>query len=371
VTRRNSADGWCRSSFPKRGLVIVSIAASLAGCPPPPGPGYVDVKKIVVPATDPGRFDIFADGVTMIGGNLHNGDHTGAYPVGSGSHTLTEAPHPGTSTNLANYTITWGGDCSGSPDGTVVIPVGTTKQCTVTNTSTLTGNPPPPPQFSLPSGTGACPYSVTLSDNDPTALIFFTTDGTQPTQSSLQYTGLPLPVRASGTFTAVAINAFGMSSAVANTYTCGMFTSVSLTIQTGADDARSDSAIQAVLATNSGSTTWCLKYSDNGSFMTCSQQHPGITWQPLSTNTSNETLTAPVQVQGFNTFAIQLMSFPGFAKSVDNWDLQSLWLVGNVSGSSPGFPSAAQLLWLSGSTPPGTGTCFARFSTLTATLYQL
>jgi hypothetical protein len=202
---------------------------------------------------------------------------------------------------------------------------------------------------------------VTLSDNDPTAQIFFTTDGSQPTQSSLQYTGHPLPVRDSGTFKAIAVNAFGMSSTVANTYICGMFSSVGLTIQTGADDARSDSAIQAVLATNTGSTVWCLKYSDNGSFMSCAQQHPGITWQPFSTNTSVQTLTAPVPMLGFNTLAIQLMSFPGFAKSVDNWDLQSLTLVGNVGNPSPGFPGSATLLSLSGATPPGTGTCFARF----------
>lgn len=223
------------------------------------------------------------------------------------------------------------------------------------------GAAPPVPTFFPAAGTGACPYSVTLTDSDPGATIFFTTDGTEPTLNSARTTGGPIGVSASRTIKAIAANLSGASASVAQNYVCGDFTSLTLTIQTGSDDARADSALQAILATNTGTTTWCLKHSDNGTFQSCAKQQPGVVWDPLSTNTSNVTPAAPIPVDAFTSLTIQLMQFPRGLETDDNWDLQSLTLTANVSNASPNFPRSATIMGLSGSDPPGPGTCFARF----------
>ena len=135
-----------------------------------------------------------------------------------------------------------------------------------------------------------------------------------------------------------------------------------LAIETGNDDARTDSAIHATLNyTDGSSTAWCLKPSDNGSFKTCGQTHPGVTWQPGTTNASIEPLNPGVNGSVFNTLLIELAQFPGFAKDSDNWDLQSITLTTAVNNASPGFPKTSTRLSLFGSTPVQSGSCFARF----------
>ena len=165
---------------------------------------------------------------------------------------------------------------------------------------------------------------------------------------------------------AIAIDpAKGSSAVVGQSYLCGGYSSVDLTIQTGDDDARTDSAIQATLVMNTTSPTgstrkFCLKYSDNGSFESCTQSHPGITWDNFSTHSATG-LDLQGPFGGFLTLTMQLMEFPGFAKSDDNWDLQSIQMVGHITNASPGFPTSATVLNFSGATPAGKGTCFARF----------
>jgi len=218
---------------------------------------------------------------------------------------------------------------------------------------------PPVPTFFPAAGTGACPYSVTMTDSDPSATIFFTTDGSEPTLNSERTTGGPRDVFISQTIKAFAANLSGASASITQNYVCGEFTSLDLTIQTGADDARDDSALQATLASETATTKWCLKYSDNGTFESCAKQQPGVFWKPFSTNT----LKLPANAfdrSSTNTLTIQLMQFPR-GREDDNWDLQSLTLTANVSNASPNLPSSTTLYSVSGTTPPGRGTCFARF----------
>jgi hypothetical protein len=191
--------------------------------------------------------------------------------------------------------------------------------------------------------------------------MFFTTDGSEPTLNSERTTGDSIRVTASETIKVIAANLSGASATVTQKYVCGEFTSLALSIQTGADDASAHSALQATLATNTGTTSWCLKHSDNGTFQSCAKQQPGVIWAPLSTNTSNVTPTAPIPIQAFTSLTIQLMEFPESSEAHDNWDLQSFTLTGNVSNASPNFPSSATILGRGGATPPGPGTCYARF----------
>jgi hypothetical protein len=325
------------------------------------GQGYIDVEKITSPTSDTGRFDVLVDGTIMPGGaNMGNGAHSGSTPFAAGTHTVTEQAHPGSGTDMANYKATFGGACA--PNGTIVLANNASVECTITNTHIFIVHPPPvlfPPFFSLPSGSGACPYQVSLAAIGATA-IFFTTNSTTPTRSSTQYTG---PITVDGAETITAISTLGARTAgpVAHTYACSPINTIQWSIQTGDDDARTDSALQATLVASSGTTMWCLKPSNNNSFQSCPKSKNGVTWGNFSINSSSETLSSPGLINSSSSLTIQLIGFPGFGQSADNWDLQSITLVGTVSGASPGFPTQATVLSLSGSTPPGSGTCYARF----------
>ncbi len=87
-------------------------------------------------------------------------------------------------------TLTIADDASG---GTLVVPL------------SGTGLPPPAsvPTFSVPGGTYTSVQSVVLSDSTPQATIYYTTDGTTPTTSSLAYTA-PISIASSETVEAIA-----------------------------------------------------------------------------------------------------------------------------------------------------------------------
>jgi hypothetical protein len=354
--------------------VTAFAAVFVAACVPPQpgGPSYLDINATVNPPTDTGRFTVLVNGTSpaLSWQSLGNGFSTGATPVPTGTDALTVSGSDA-STNIANYTVLWGAPCSqaaGSNSATIVIPINNSITCTLTLTRSAATTPAPSfaPSSTLPTGgIGACPYNVTLSDPDPNATIHVTTDGSQPSGSSPPFVG-PIVVSNTLVIQAIAIApAKGPSVVVGQSFLCGGYTSVDLTIRTGSDDARTDSAIQATLVMNTPSTTgstrsYCLKYSDNGSFQSCQQSHPGITWSPFSTNSALG-LDLQVPFGGFLRLTVQLMEFPGLGKSDDNWDLQSIQMVGHIKSNSQGFPDSATVLSFSGATPAGNGTCFARF----------
>lgn len=223
---------------------------------------------------------------------------------------------------------------------------------------------PLPPDFSPNGGAFACPVNVTITDRNAGVAIFFTTDGTTPTTSSTRFTS-PIVVRAGETVKAIANDRTGSSRVAQALFRCtNIFDTFNVTIGVGNDDARTDSAITAMLTMASGATeTWCLKYSDNGAFAPCGKNHPGITWgnfnvvppPPPGVN-PHRFSSGATGVADFSTLTITLMEFPGFLKSDDNWDLQSLKL-----DASAGTGPLTTILNVMGRTPPGSGTCYARF----------
>ena len=88
------------------------------------------VRKILVPANDPGKFNLRIDGINQAFAVGNNGT-TGAIATTVGAHTVSEVAADGTSTDLGNYTTTFGGDCSAT--GSVTLAAGDSKTCTITN----------------------------------------------------------------------------------------------------------------------------------------------------------------------------------------------------------------------------------------------
>ena len=108
----------------------------------------VELRKVVIPADDPGVFNLLINGeVRATGGN---GTTTGPLVVGVGEGTASETAGPGTS--LANYEssveCTRNGTVEVSVPGTKVdgaVAAGDVVVCTFTNRRTTTPSPPPPP----------------------------------------------------------------------------------------------------------------------------------------------------------------------------------------------------------------------------------
>jgi hypothetical protein len=87
------------------------------------------VNKVCFPPTDTGLFNLRIDGTTHAA-NAPCGGTTGPVAVPVGPHTVSETA--GTGTNLANYDVVIGGDCSSNGD--VTLAGGDAKTCTITNT---------------------------------------------------------------------------------------------------------------------------------------------------------------------------------------------------------------------------------------------
>lgn len=76
------------------------------------------------------------------------------------------------------------------------------------------------PRVTPGGGTYACPLVVNIKDSDQSARIYYTTDGTAPTESSSKYI-VPISLTASATLRAVAIaSGRSLSEATSATYEC-------------------------------------------------------------------------------------------------------------------------------------------------------
>ncbi|MBI1872796.1 MAG: hypothetical protein HYS05_02770 [Acidobacteria bacterium] len=89
------------------------------------------VTKALVPATDPGKFNLQIDGTTAgTGSNVGNGGTTGVITLATlGAHTVGETA--GTATLLNNYLSVIGGACAAN--GSITLAAGDVKTCTITN----------------------------------------------------------------------------------------------------------------------------------------------------------------------------------------------------------------------------------------------
>jgi len=94
------------------------------------GAAHLTVNKVVLPATDTGRFNLLVDGAVQAA-NVRDGGSTGALTVGQGVHRVSETAAAGTS--LGDYDVFIGGDCAAN--GTVTLAAGEDKTCTIVNTA--------------------------------------------------------------------------------------------------------------------------------------------------------------------------------------------------------------------------------------------
>jgi hypothetical protein len=90
-------------------------------------PASLTVAKRVLPAVDPGRFDLMIDGVVR---RANVGSATLAVTLAPGVHTVAESAAAGTT--LGDYTTVIGGDCG--PTGEVTLSGGQRKSCEIVDT---------------------------------------------------------------------------------------------------------------------------------------------------------------------------------------------------------------------------------------------
>ncbi len=103
------------------------LRATICAIELPPQP-RLTVRLKVLPAGDPGRFNLRIDGTTRAG-NQADGGSTGAQEVGVGVHTVSQTAAG--QTKLTNYKSFIGGDCG--PDGRVTLSQGDAKTCLISN----------------------------------------------------------------------------------------------------------------------------------------------------------------------------------------------------------------------------------------------
>jgi len=94
----------------------------------------LEVKKILSPSTDPGKFNLWI-GSTKYASDVGDGGTTGALVFAPGTYTVSETA--GTGTNLADYDTVIGSECTAG--GSVTLVPGDVKVCTITNTRKVAG----------------------------------------------------------------------------------------------------------------------------------------------------------------------------------------------------------------------------------------
>jgi len=178
-------------------------------------------NKFAVPIVTNGKVYVATNGEVDVYG-LVNAQPTAATPVISpdgGTFTTAQSVTIGSATNSSTiyYTVDgstptttstqYSGPITVSTDTTVKA-IATAPGYTASTVSSATftfANQVPAPTFSPAGGTYMNAQSVTLSDSDANAKIYYTTDGTTPSSSSTAYTAA-IQVSASETIKAIAID---------------------------------------------------------------------------------------------------------------------------------------------------------------------
>ncbi|HEV2136012.1 MAG TPA: chitobiase/beta-hexosaminidase C-terminal domain-containing protein [Terracidiphilus sp.] len=115
------------------------------------------------------------------------------YTIDGSTPSTSSTPYTGPITVSANSTINAIATASGYAQSSV-------------STATFTfSNQTPPVSFSPAAGTYGSAQSVTLSDSDANATIYYTTDGSAPSASSTKYAGA-ISVQSSETINAIAVD---------------------------------------------------------------------------------------------------------------------------------------------------------------------
>ncbi|MBV8675454.1 MAG: chitobiase/beta-hexosaminidase C-terminal domain-containing protein [Acidobacteriaceae bacterium] len=142
------------------------------------------------------------------------------------------------------------------------------------------------PAFSLPAATYATPQTVTISDVSKGVTIYYTTDGSIPSTSSLVYTG-PITVSSTETISAIAIMAGWTNSPVAAaTYT------ISTAVPPPVISVPSGTYTSTTVSISDGLTGTSIYYTLNGSTPT----------------TSSTLYTAPVLFKSSGTFTLKAIA---------------------------------------------------------------
>ena len=178
----------------------------------------------------------------------------------------------------------------------------------------------------------ACPRNVTIADQDRNALIYYTTDGSNPTTNSKVYGGVPIPVISDETIEAFAVNNTGQSNITRVHYECAPYDYIDIDITTGNDDARSDSEVDATLnasGTKPLSWTWTLK-PQNGPDPCDTSQNAWNNWTRC-----HQIFSIAPGVRTFSQFqsiTITLGEHPGWFEGWDNWDIQGITVTAYANG---------------------------------------
>ena len=169
------------------------------------------------------------------------------------------------------------------------------------------------PAFSPAAGTYTTAQTVTMSDATPGALIYYTTDGTNPTTSSSKYTG---PITVSSTQTIKAI-------AAASSYSNSGVASATYTIQPPPTFAFAGSPTSLTVASGSQGTVTLTVTPQNGFDSTvsfaCTGLQPSVRLHDLISTTSytlwnwsSHNTTHPLGCHGNGLATMELApAFPG------------------------------------------------------------
>jgi hypothetical protein len=194
----------------------------------------------------------------------------------------------------------------------------------------LSLSPAATPSFGVPSGTYSSPQTVTISDMTAGATIYYTTNGTTPTASSIQYAG-PIEVSTSETIEAIATASGYSASAVASaTYTINISGLSPAATPTFSIPSGTYTSAQAV--TISDPTAGAMVYyTTNGTVPnTSSTQYNGAI--PVN---SSETIKAIAVATGYNNSAVATATYTINIPPPGEWT----WMGGSTTiGSTGGRP---------------------------------
>ena len=219
--------------------------------------------------------------------------------TGKGSFTSFTPPGMTTSTTLPIQGFTLGVNASGTVVGFYL------DSNEVAHGFEYTSTPTPTPTFNPPQGTYSSAQSVTISDTDSSAAIYYTTDGSTPTVNAAKYTA-PISVSSTETINAIALDTtvggYIRSAVASANYTISGTTGVTATPTFSPESGTYSSAqTVSILDTTPDATIY---YAINGSPPTSSTVYSS----PITVS-SSETLEAMAAASGYSQSAVATATY--------------------------------------------------------------